>query len=66
MNLNNIGLLLDFLGGVVLFWISTRTRGATTPADEDHIISREYHWLGYALLSAGFLLQIIGSSIGDP
>ena len=32
--LNTIGLILDFIGVVILLYVSAKTKGATTKADE--------------------------------
>jgi len=59
--LNTIGLILDFIGVVILLYVSAKTKGATTKADEDYIISPCFHIVGYVLLAIGFLLQILGN-----
>ena len=55
-----VGLVLSFLGAVVLLRYSMRTEGATTQADRDFIAPRWLHRTGYILLAAGFLAQIVG------
>ena len=60
--LNAIGLILNFLGAVVLLIYATKTVGATTPADQDYVASPWWSRGGYGLLAAGFLLQIIGNA----
>ena len=61
--LNTIGLILDFFGVIILLYVSCKTKGTTTPADENYIISRWYHRIGYSLLALGFLLQILSTNI---
>lgn len=55
--LNIVGLLLDFIGVVVLFVYSLKTTGATTHADQVHLMNKNWLWLGLVLVTLGFLFQ---------
>jgi hypothetical protein len=59
--LNTLGLILDFIGAVILLIYVTTTVGATTQADQDYVASRWWLRVGYGLIAVGFLLQAIGS-----
>jgi len=59
--LNTIGLILDFIGAVILLIYATRTVGATTPVDQDYLTSRWWSYAGYGFIAVGFLFQLIGS-----
>ena len=61
MTLNIIGLIFDFIGVVILLYVSTKTKGATTKTDENFIISPCVQIIGYLFLAIGFLLQIFGN-----
>lgn len=54
------GLILDFVGIILLLIYSEKTVGATTKADKDFVASPWWHRAGYLLLALGFLLQIFG------
>jgi hypothetical protein len=61
MNLNVCGLILDFVGVIILLYVSVKSKGATTIADENFIISPWIQKVGYVLLAIGFLMQIMGN-----
>jgi hypothetical protein len=61
--MNITGLILDFIGVVILLVYSERTQGATTPADRDYLAPSWWYRLGYELLGFGFLLQVVASSL---
>ncbi len=61
--MNASGLILDFVGVVVLFLYSERTQGATTPADRDYLVSPWWYRVGYGFLGVGFLLQVVAASL---
>lgn len=61
--MNSIGLILDFVGVVILLVYSERTQGATTRADRDYLASPWWYRFGYGLLGLGFLLQIVAASL---
>ena len=59
--ITSIGLFLDFVGVIFLLVYATKTIGATTPADQDHVASPWWWKLGYGLIAAGFLAQFVAS-----
>jgi len=61
--MNITGLILDFIGVVMLLAYSERTQGATTPADRDYLASSWWYRLGYGLLGLGFFLQVVAASL---
>lgn len=61
--MNSAGLILDFIGIVMLLIYSERTEGTTTRADRDYLASPWWYRLGYGLLGLGFLLQIVAASL---
>jgi uncharacterized membrane protein YfcA len=61
--LGTFGLILDFSGAVLLLIYATKTTGAVTEADQDHVASRWWLRLGWALLALGFLTQILGNTL---
>ena len=61
--MNSAGLILDFIGIVMLLVHSERTEGATTRADRDYLASPWWYRFGYGLLGLGFLLQIVAASL---
>jgi len=58
---NIIGLILDFVGVIMLLVYSARTQGATTSTDQGYLASPWWHRIGYGLLGLGFLLQILAA-----
>jgi len=60
----SFGLLLDFVGVIFLLVYAMKTIGATTPADQDHVVSPWWWRLGYSLIAVGFLAQFIASLAG--
>ena len=58
-----VGLVLGFLGAIVLLGYSIRTDGATTRVDRDFLAPMWVHHAGYVLLAGGFLGQIVGASL---
>jgi hypothetical protein len=59
--LTTIGLILNFLGGIVLLIYATKTVGAVTKSDLNYVASRWWTRVGYAFISLGFFFQIIGN-----
>ena len=62
--LNAVGLILNFLAAIILLIHARKTVGAETQADQDYVASPWWPRVGYGLLAAGFLLQIIGAVSG--
>lgn len=58
MSLNSFGLILDFIGVILLLYVSIKTKGSTTVADDNYLISPWFQRVGYIFLAIGFLLQI--------
>ena len=63
-NMNVGGLILNFIGVVILLIYSERTEGATTRVDRDYLASPWLYRLGYGLLGLGFLFQVVAASLG--
>lgn len=61
--MNSTGLVLDFIGIVMLLVHSEHTEGAITRADRDYLASPWWYRFGYGLLGLGFLLQIVAASL---
>jgi hypothetical protein len=61
--MNTLGLIADFLGALVLLIYATKTVGATTQADQDFVASPWWSRIGWGLIAAGFLLQLIGGLV---
>jgi hypothetical protein len=61
--MNTTGLILDFLGAVVLLIYASKTVGATSQADQDYVASPWLPRIGWALIAGGFLLQLIGGIV---
>ena len=59
--LTSIGLILDFVGAVVLLVYSAKTTGAITNADQDYLASPWWPRVGWLLIAGGFLLQLLGN-----
>jgi hypothetical protein len=59
--LNSFGLILDFIGVVLLLIYSRKTTGAITQADCDYVASPWWAYSGYFLLALGFLFQILSN-----
>ena len=53
-----LGLILDFVGAGLLAYYANKTLGATTQADQDHVASPRWPFVGWILLAAGFLAQL--------
>jgi len=64
IGLINIGLIIDIFGIILLLWYSYKTGGAPDQGTKDHLASRWWFRCGYLLLGIGFLIQIIGNSVG--
>jgi hypothetical protein len=59
--LNSFGLILDFIGVVLLLIYGKKTTGAITQADRDYVASAWWAYRGYFLLAFGFLFQILSN-----
>jgi hypothetical protein len=59
--LNSFGLILDFIGVVILLIYAKKTTGAITQADRDYVASPWWAYSGYFLLAFGFLFQILSN-----
>jgi hypothetical protein len=59
--LTSIGLILDFIGAVVLLIYATKTTGATTIVDQNHLASPWWPRIGWVMVAGGFIFQLFGN-----
>ncbi len=57
--LSILGLVLGFLGALLILLHSFKTTGATTPADQAFLMSAWWYRIGLGCLALGFFLQLL-------